>query len=95
DLESIEYILCYFACGSLLWQGLEAPTGKEWNELLKKKLSLSGKDLCGNVLPSEFATYIGYIRSLPFNDKPNYSYLRILFRRVFKSERFKYNNVFD
>lgn len=89
-------MLCYFACGSLPWQGLKAPTDKERNELLKeKKLSLSGKDLCGDVLPSEFATYINYTRSLRFNDKPNYSYLRKLFRHVFRSEGFKYDNVFD
>ncbi|KAK0725693.1 hypothetical protein B0H67DRAFT_642085 [Lasiosphaeris hirsuta] len=52
------------------------------NELLlkeKKKMGLSGKDLCGNVLPSEFTTYIDYTRSLGFNDKPDCSYLRELF----------------
>ncbi|KAK0627066.1 casein kinase I isoform delta [Immersiella caudata] len=87
DLESIGYMLWYFACGSLPWQGLKATTDKERNELLKeKKLSLSGKDLCGDVLPGEFATYINCTRSLRFNDKPNYSYLRGLFRRVFRSE---------
>lgn len=89
-------MLCYFACGSLPWQGLKAPTDKERNELLKeKKLSLSGKDLCGDVLPGEFATYINYTRSLGFDDKPDYSYLRKLFQRVFSSEGFKYDNVFD
>lgn len=89
-------MLCYFACGSLPWQGLKATTDNERNELLKeKKLSLSGKDLCGDVLPGEFATYINYTRSLRFDDKPNYSYLRKLFRRVFSSEGFKYDNVFD
>ncbi|KAK0655290.1 casein kinase I isoform delta [Cercophora newfieldiana] len=96
DLESIGYMLCYFACGSLPWQGLKAPTDKERNELLKeKKSSLSGKDLCGDVLPDEFSTYINYTRSLRFDDKPNYSYLRNLFRRVFRSEGFKHDNVFD
>lgn len=39
------------------------------NELLKeKKSSLSGKDLCGDVLSGEFATYIDYTRSLNFDD---------------------------
>ena len=89
-------MLCYFACGSLPWQGLKAPTDKERNELLKeKKMSLSGKDLCGDALPGEFATYIDYTRSLGFDDKPNYSYLRELFRHRFRSEGFKHDNIFD
>ncbi|KAM7210670.1 casein kinase [Rhypophila decipiens] len=58
----------------------------------KKKISLSGKDLCRDTLPSEFATYIDYTRSLGFDDKPNYSYLRELFRHRFRSKGFKYNN---
>lgn len=62
-------MLCYFAYGSLPWQGLKAPTDMEMNELLKeKKSSLSGKDLCGDVLSGEFATYIDYTRSLNFDD---------------------------
>ncbi|KAM7185164.1 casein kinase I isoform delta [Rhypophila sp. PSN 637] len=96
DLESIGYMLCYFACGSLPWQGLKETTDKERNELLKeKKMSLSGKDLCGDVLPGEFVTYIDYTRSLGFDDKPNYSYLRELFRHRFRSEGFKHNIIFD
>ena len=96
DLESIGYMLLYFARGSLPWQGLKAPTDKERNGLVKeKKMSLSGQDLCGDVLPDEFATYIDYTRSLRFEDKPDYAYLRKLFRRLFVSEGFKYDNVFD
>ncbi|KAK4204706.1 casein kinase 1, delta [Triangularia verruculosa] len=96
DLECIGYMLCYFACGSLPWKSLEDPLDKESNELLKaKKMSLSGKDLCGDALPGEFATYIDYTRSLGFDDKPKYSYLRELFRRRFRSEGFKYDNIFD
>lgn len=70
-------MLCYFALGSLPWEHVDAPTEEERNELLKqKKLSLSGRDICGDALPEEFATYIDYTRSLGFEVKPNYSYLR-------------------
>jgi casein kinase 1 delta/casein kinase I family protein HRR25 len=89
-------MLCYFACGSLPWQGLKASTDKERNKLLKeKKMSLSGEDLCGDILPDEFATFIDYTRSLGFDNKPDYSYLRELFRRRFRSEGFKHDNIFD
>ena len=60
-----------------------------------KKESLSGEELCKGLLPNEFATYINYTRSLPFEDKPDYEYLRRLFRRVFRSKGFRYDNVFD
>ena len=89
-------MLIYFGRGSLPWQSLDAPTEKERNGLIKdSKMSLSGQDLCGDILPSEFATYINYTRLLGFNDKPDYSYIRKLFRRLFKSEGCKYDNVFD
>jgi len=96
DLESLGYVLLYFAGGSLPWQGLKAATDKEKNGMIKeKKESLSGEQLCKGLLPDEFATYINYTRSLGFEDKPDYRYLRELFRRVFRSRELRYDNVFD
>jgi hypothetical protein len=96
DLESLGYVFVYFARGSLPWQGLTAATEKEQAALVKeKKTSLSGEQLCEDLLPGEFATYIDYTRSLPFGDKPDYAYLRKLFRRLFANKEFRYDNVFD
>ncbi|KAL7814204.1 casein kinase 1, delta subunit [Trichoderma aethiopicum] len=95
DLESLGYALIYFALGSLPWQGLKAATDKERGELVKDmKTSLSAEKLCVG-LPDAFAQYIDYTRALRFEDKPNYAHLRQLFRRLFQSEGFKYDNVFD
>ncbi|KPM35094.1 Casein kinase I isoform delta [Neonectria ditissima] len=95
DLESLGYVLLYFARGSLPWQGLRPATDKEKNELIKeKKTTLPVETLCEG-LPEEFATYLNYTRSLVFEDKPNYAYLRQLFRRVFKSKGFRCDNIFD
>jgi hypothetical protein len=38
--------------------------------------------LCKN-FPTEFTTYFQYCRSLRFDDKPDYSYLRKVFRDLF------------
>ncbi|KAI3326804.1 casein kinase I isoform delta [Xylariaceae sp. AK1471] len=96
DLESLGYMFVYFAHGSLPWQGLKAATTDEKHELIKqKKISLSGKELCQDLLPAEFARYIDYTRSLGIEDKPDYRYLRNLLRNRFISEGFKYDNVFD
>ncbi len=95
-MECLGYVLLYFARGSLPWQGLRAATDKEKLRMIKeKKESLSGENLCEGVLPDAFATYINYTRSLEFEHKPDYAYLRNLFRRLFISEGFKDDNVFD
>ncbi|KAI0972790.1 casein kinase I isoform delta [Xylaria arbuscula] len=96
DLESLGYMFVYFARGSLPWQGLKAKTDDEKLELIKqKKMSLSGEELCQDLLPAEFARYINYARSLGPRDKPNYRYIRNLFRNRFQSEGFEYDHVFD
>lgn len=46
-------------------------------------------------LPNEFHTYMNYVRSLRFDDKPDYSYLRKLFRDLFIRENFQYDYMFD
>lgn len=95
DLESLGYVLLYFVHGSLPWQGLKAATEEERHKLIKqKKLEVSVEKLCEG-LPEEFATYITYTRSLGFNDRPKYTYLRGLFRHVFSTYGFRYDNVFD
>ncbi|KAH7176303.1 casein kinase I isoform delta [Dactylonectria macrodidyma] len=95
DLESLGYMFVYFARGTLPWQGLRAASDKGKNELIKeKKTTLRVETLCEG-LPEEFVTYLYYTRSLEFEDKPDYVYLRQLFRRLFKSKGFKYDNIFD
>ncbi|KAM7371279.1 hypothetical protein PAMP_010764 [Pampus punctatissimus] len=44
---------------------------------------------------TEFATYLNFCRSLRFDDKPDYSYLRQLFRNLFHRQGFSYDYVFD
>lgn len=77
------------------WQGLKATTDKEKQELVKNmKINLPAEKLCDG-LPDAFAKYINYTRSLGFEDKPDYAYLRRLFRRLFSSEGFKHDSIFD
>lgn len=44
---------------------------------------------------AEFSTYLNFCRSLRFDDKPDYSYLRQLFRNLFHRQGFSYDYVFD
>jgi casein kinase 1 delta/casein kinase I family protein HRR25 len=95
DLESLGYVFVYLARGSLPWQGLKAATDGQRDVRIKEiKEGLSGEELCDG-LPKEFGAYINYTRCLAFDDKPDYSYLRRLFRNLFQAEGFKYDHVFD
>lgn len=88
-------MLLYFLRGCLPWQGLEAINQKQKEELiLDAKQTINTGDLC-NGLPGEFRTYFDHIRSLGFDDKPKYSYLRKIFSNLFIREGFDYDNVFD
>ncbi len=44
---------------------------------------------------AEFATYVNYCRSLRFEEKPDYAYLRQLIRNLFHRQGFSYDYVFD
>ncbi|KAI7754379.1 hypothetical protein M8C21_025611 [Ambrosia artemisiifolia] len=45
--------------------------------------------------PTEFISYFHYCRSLRFDDKPDYSYLKRLFRDLFIREGYQFDYVFD
>nr|XP_039270566.1 uncharacterized protein LOC120345197 [Styela clava] len=95
DLESLGYVLMYFNLGNLPWQGLKAATKRQkYERISEKKMSTPIEMLCKG-FPSEFATYLNYCRSLRFDDKPDYSYLRQLFRNLFHRQGFSYDYVFD
>uniref|UniRef100_A0A7N0UIW1 non-specific serine/threonine protein kinase n=1 Tax=Kalanchoe fedtschenkoi TaxID=63787 RepID=A0A7N0UIW1_KALFE len=95
DLESLGYVLMYFLRGSLPWQGLRAGTKKQkYDRISEKKLSTPIEVLCKS-FPSEFVLYFHYCRSLRFEDKPDYSYLKRLFRDYFIREGYQFDYVFD
>ncbi|XP_044470887.1 casein kinase 1-like protein 1 [Mangifera indica] len=95
DLESLGYVLMYFLRGSLPWQGLKAGTKKQkYEKISEKKVSTSIEALCRGY-PTEFASYFHYCRSLRFDDKPDYAYLKRIFRDLFIREGFQFDYVFD
>lgn len=94
-MESLGYVMLYFCRGSLPWQGLKAATKKQkYDRIMEKKMTTPTEVLCRS-FPNEFAIYLNYTRSLRFDDKPDYSYLRKIFRDLFVREGFQYDYVFD
>mmetsp|Transcript_10164 Transcript_10164/g.31097 ORF Transcript_10164/g.31097 Transcript_10164/m.31097 type:complete len:321 (+) Transcript_10164:304-1266(+) len=95
DLESLGFVLMYFNRGSLPWQGLRAPTKKQkYQKISDKKVATPINELCKGS-PIEFATYLHYCRNLKFEDKPDYAYLRRMFRELYIREGFADDNLFD
>lgn len=95
DLESLGYVLMYFLRGSLPWQGLKAATKKQkYERIMEKKMMTPTESLCRG-FPTEMAIYLNCCRSLRFDDRPDYSYLRKLFRDLFVREGYQYDYVYD
>lgn len=93
DLESLGYMFVYLLNGKLPWQGIKAYTNTEkYNKITEKKLSTIIEVLCQG-LPSEFASFLQYARSLRFEERPQYEYLKNLFielRNKIQEPPFKY-----
>lgn len=95
DLESLGYVLMYFNLGTLPWQGLKAANKRQkYERISEKKLSTPIEELCKG-FPAEFASYLSYCRQLDFTQRPDYCYLRKVFRQLFARQGYTYDYVFD
>ncbi|CAN1232094.1 Casein kinase 1-like protein 10, partial [Linum grandiflorum] len=95
DLESLGYVLMYFLRGSLPWQGLKAGTKKQKYDRISEKKMLTPIEVLCKSYPSEFTSYFHYCRSLRFEDKPDYAYLKKLYRDLFVREGYQFDYIFD
>jgi len=95
DLEAIGYVLMYFVRGQLPWQGFQTNTKEEkYQRIMESKRSTSVESLCKGS-PAVFASYFNYCRALRFEDRPDYAYLRRLFKDLFMREAFVNDGMFD
>jgi casein kinase 1 len=105
DLESIGYMLIYFAKGELPWQGLRLPKSKQCedknknkerklNQIYYVKKTTSLQKLCEG-LPSCFVQYLEYVKKLTFTVTPDYEYLINLFLQCAKEEKISLKYEWD
>ena len=59
------------------------------------QVEMQGKNEKYPSLVAEFATYFNYCRSLRFEEKPDYAYLRQLIQNLFHRQGFTNDYVFD
>jgi hypothetical protein len=94
-MEALCYVFIYFLKGALPWQGLKGNTKQvKYDAIMEKKITTTAKELCAG-LPREFLMYLEYVRNLRFEDTPDYTQLRQLFRDLFIRKGFVFDYVFD
>lgn len=57
---------------------------------MESKLNTPVEILCKN-FPPEFSSYMNYVKSLEFEDKPDYAYLRNLFKDLMLRHEIEYD----
>jgi|UniRef100_A0A6C0DUB4 casein kinase 1 len=93
DLEAIGYILVYLYKGVLPWQNIKHKDKRERYKLIgEKKEALSEEEICSG-MPKEFFVYLKYVRSLDFDEKPHYSSLIKMFKKLYESREYKTNKL--
>jgi len=95
DLEALGYMLLYFLRGKLPWQGLSGDTKeKKYEAIYQCKRECSLEELCKDQ-PKEFLSYMRYCRSLSYEEVPNYSSLRKVFRDLWALNGYTHEDAFE
>jgi hypothetical protein len=97
DLEGILYVLLYVHKG-LPWQNLpwdEGPGRRD--KIMEMKQSITTEELFKKVGAGrqEFIDFYEYVKKLQFEDAPDYKYLKGLFLKLFESQGFVQDGIFD
>jgi serine/threonine protein kinase len=79
DLESLGYVLVYLIRRKLPWMGLGGKDkADQHSRVMKLKIDTTPEQLCEG-LPPAFVHYFRHVRSLEFDQSPNYALLRSFF----------------
>lgn len=81
-MESLAYILIYFLHGSLPWSGIKLAMDMQWHKATLQRKMGSPVDLLGSAYPNKFSVFLNYTCTLRFNEKPDYAYMRKIFREL-------------
>lgn len=96
DLEMLSYTMLSMLKKQLPWEQ-EAVQGKaedRYEEVLKQKGFITPEEMFDGC-PFEYSVMQKYSRSLRFEEKPDYNWLRNNFRELYKKQNFKMDNEYD
>lgn len=87
DIESLAYTLIYLMRGNLPWL--------RWShDVYEKKIATSTSILCDGI-PKEFEMLLNYARCLEYDEEPDYSGYREMFRDLFVRQGYTYDFHYD
>eukprot|EP00828_Plagiopyla_frontata_P021528 TRINITY_DN28120_c0_g1_i1.p1 TRINITY_DN28120_c0_g1~~TRINITY_DN28120_c0_g1_i1.p1 ORF type:complete len:313 (+),score=64.09 TRINITY_DN28120_c0_g1_i1:108-1046(+) len=95
DLESLGYVLMYFLRGDLPWMGLEAENKQEKYKLIREKKISTPVDVLCSGFPEEFTTILKYFRSLQFEERPDYVWVKRVFQDLFVKLQNQWDLIWD
>ena len=91
DMEGLAYVLIYLAKGELPWMGIDAKDRKEkYKKILEIKKSVPPEKLCSG-LPQQFCDFLKITKALKFEEEPDYSG----YKKIFRDLLIQSNEVYD
>lgn len=75
--------------------GIRAHSKKEkYDSIMQRKLDTRNEVLCQGFAP-EFTTFMNYARGLRFEERPDYAYLKRMYKDLFFRESYQYDFIYD
>ena len=88
DLESLGYLLLYFLIGKLPWQGIQIHSKTEKYAEIGRLKKMAQVDYLLKPYGEDYLvlfSYFEYVKTLKFEDEPNYDFLRKMFHKTLVS----------
>ncbi|EAY15759.1 CK1 family protein kinase [Trichomonas vaginalis G3] len=94
DMESLLYVWVYLLHGRLPWMSLPTTGRKKYGAILMKKRSTKPEELCLG-LNSFFVNYLIAVRSLKFEEEPNYAMYRKMIYDAMIADQIPFDYRYD
>ena len=89
------YTLVYLLVGCLPWQGKTYSTKEEKAKITRDlKFNTSTELICAGA-PPEFNLFLTYCRGLKFDERPDYPFIKKIFKDLFTRSLFEFDYIFD
>lgn len=95
DMEALAYVWAYLLRGGLPWMNVNASTlPDKYKQIVSLKAKIAPEQLFDG-FPSEFSDYLKEVKSLKFQDEPNYAKYRKMFRDLMEKLGYIYDYKYD